>query len=207
LKKAVFGNAQKAVQYDSNGDSSDWMLHSHDIVAFNPEVGNDTTYGDQFYVPEAKISKVVSDFYPSVKFFMEMHKTQLTFTGQKKDGNSLKISLVNKGLATLFNAQWSLKLRGVKGQDLKISSVQLMLTDEERSTRRRLNKSSSHNMALKSQTADKSEYVFGMNGDLRRRFYLNFSVYTNKALPENLNWELLIRNSKGAELVKFQAKA
>jgi hypothetical protein len=84
LKKAVFGNAQKAVSYDSNGDSSDWMLYTHDIVALNPEVGNDTTYGDTFYIADTKknLPKVVRDFHPTVKYFMEMHRTRFAVASQ-----------------------------------------------------------------------------------------------------------------------------
>lgn len=196
----------KAVNYDSNGDATDWMLHEHNIVAFNPEVGSDQKYADTFYVQKDKIHQVVSDFHPSVKFFMEMHRTQFELTSKKVEKNSFKFSLLNKGLATLYNADWSLNLKGAKGQDLKINSVKISLSDEEKTTRRRLSPVKSRQMTSTRTAADKSEYDFGMKGDLKRRFYLNFSVNSEKALQAGMSYELVVKNVEGVELAKFKAK-
>jgi hypothetical protein len=134
LKKAIFGNAQKAVSYDSNGDSSDWMLNAHDIVALNPEVGNDTLYGDTFYISDTKknLPMVVRDFHPTVKYFMEMHRTRLAVGPQGKGKGWLKIFVVNKGLASLYGAKFELKLSSDSGKDFQISSVGLEMKDAER---------------------------------------------------------------------------
>jgi hypothetical protein len=201
LKKAIFGNAQKSVSYDSNGDSSDWMLYAHDIVALNPEVGNDTPYGDTFYIADTKknLPMVVRDFHPTVKYFMEMHRTRLTLASQQKSKNWLKIEFVNKGLASLYGAKFELKLSSDSGKVFQIGSVGLEMKDAERKVSMKKDKSSSHKMNLLS-----NNNIWGMRGDLRRRFHLNFLVKSSKQLPENVRWELVVRNNVGLEMAKIQ---
>jgi hypothetical protein len=53
------------------------MLGEHNIVAMSPEVGTDSKNSEKFYLNKGYIAKVVSDFYPTVKYFICMHQSNL----------------------------------------------------------------------------------------------------------------------------------
>jgi len=74
--KAKFGNAEQVINYVANGEAADWMLHTHDIIAFSPEVGDDSKISEHFYVQNPEyIPTLMKNFYPTVRYFVHMHNT------------------------------------------------------------------------------------------------------------------------------------
>ena len=45
----LFGNADKAIKYLTNGDATDWFLGEKKILSFSPELGNGNKNSDVFY--------------------------------------------------------------------------------------------------------------------------------------------------------------
>ena len=66
-----------AINYQADGEASDWMLHEHSIIAFSPEVGIDDRDSRHFYTRQDLISKIISGFYPTVNFFIKIHALKL----------------------------------------------------------------------------------------------------------------------------------
>ena len=59
-KNFLFGNADKTIQYLTNGDATDWFLGKRKILSFSPELGNGNKNSDVFY-PDKTITFDVLD--------------------------------------------------------------------------------------------------------------------------------------------------
>ena len=56
----LFGNADKTIQYITNGDATDWFLGKKKILSFSPELGNGKKESDVFY-PDRTITFDILD--------------------------------------------------------------------------------------------------------------------------------------------------
>ena len=54
-KNFVFGNADEAIKYLTNGDATDWFLGKKKILSFSPELGSGNKNSDVFY-PDRKVT-------------------------------------------------------------------------------------------------------------------------------------------------------
>lgn len=55
----IRGNGKTAIQYDANGEASDWMLGEHGIVAISPELGTNNKQSDHFVLTNETLLKHV----------------------------------------------------------------------------------------------------------------------------------------------------
>ena len=46
----IRGNAMQAIQYEANGEASDWMLGKYGIVSMSPELGIKDPGSDYFFI-------------------------------------------------------------------------------------------------------------------------------------------------------------
>lgn len=92
-KGAIWGNASKAINYIANGEASDWMIHFHDILAYSPEIGNHDKFSNHFYVSDTKkhLPTIVKDFYPTIRYFIDMHKIRIDVKSHKRVGDKIEI--------------------------------------------------------------------------------------------------------------------
>ena len=65
------GDAQETIEYTANGEASDWMLATHDIISFSPELGIDQDYANHFYPDKDKIASIVNEDYKVVELFLK----------------------------------------------------------------------------------------------------------------------------------------
>ena len=65
------GDAQETIEYTANGEASDWMLASHDIISLSPELGVDKEFSNHFYPDRTKISSIVNEDYRVVDLFLK----------------------------------------------------------------------------------------------------------------------------------------
>lgn len=104
------------------------MLAKHKIVAMSPEVGINNPISDHFYIPDARknLPPLVTGFYPTVKYFINMHRFNYKVVSSKKEGKSYIVTLYNDGLAHLYNANIRWFLRGsFSGNDVVGLNVSL----------------------------------------------------------------------------------
>ena len=49
----------QAIQYEANGEASDWMLGKHGIIAMSPELGIKNGFSDDFFIAQPDVLKTV----------------------------------------------------------------------------------------------------------------------------------------------------
>lgn len=213
-RQAKIGNAQSTIEYQANGEASDWMLDIHNIIAFSPEVGSDAKYSDHFYLQKNQIPIVVSKFYPTVKFFIGMHKTNLILKGTKKikkiklkisqkitKANIVRIIVFNKGLSTSENVNIGLTISANQSQ-ANIFQMNFYKLNEELDDER-LDHQNSRKMVIKKSGGQISGKL---RGALERRKYLVFDVIYSGDLPQNSLFTIVVQNSGRVELDRLVGK-
>lgn len=108
----IKGNGKVAIQYDANGEASDWMLHEHGILAASPELGTSNINSQDFFIQEPQVIKeVVEENYRWLFNSMKKLDSQLyidktycnLLDSQDKKGIKVKVMLrlKNKGFTML----------------------------------------------------------------------------------------------------------
>jgi hypothetical protein len=173
-KGAIWGNASKAINYIANGEASDWMLHYHDIIAYSPEIGNHDKFSSHFYVADLKknLPKIVKDFYPTIRFFVDMHKISFVLKKQTRQGNQLQIQLFYPGLTILKNSSIGFSLKN-SNSDIKIQKMTIDLSDKPFAPR------FVGRLAKVGAKVSGNGLAAVVNVELDRRQYLLFTVETS----------------------------
>ena len=55
LRGSLKGNGMNTIGYDANGEASDWMLATHGILSFSPELGSsgkNKHHSDTFFIKD-----------------------------------------------------------------------------------------------------------------------------------------------------------
>ena len=77
------GNSAKTVQYEADGEASDWMLTKHGIFAASPELGSDDILSNEFYWESTYFKDVVleimTDNYPWIWHTIKKLGVQIGF--------------------------------------------------------------------------------------------------------------------------------
>lgn len=55
----IKGNAMQSIQYEANGEASDWFLGQHHIVAVSPELGLKEKDSETFFISDPKLLKKI----------------------------------------------------------------------------------------------------------------------------------------------------
>ncbi|KRX02639.1 hypothetical protein PPERSA_11979 [Pseudocohnilembus persalinus] len=79
----AYGNAKQTIDYQANGDASDWMLHDLGVIAVSIELGSDGQHKEksyQFYPDQKSILPTLQECLPPVDFLVQMVKPKLTLT-------------------------------------------------------------------------------------------------------------------------------
>lgn len=75
---AKYGNAAATIDYLANGEATDWMLQTHNVFAFSPELGIKNKDSETFY-PKANIHKqIIEQDYKVIQGFFKMHLPRFT---------------------------------------------------------------------------------------------------------------------------------
>jgi hypothetical protein len=100
-KNFTFGNADKTLQYMTNGEATDWFLGKKHILSFSPELGNGNKDSDVFY-PNRNITfdildkNLYSGLYAIQKsmFFLksELIKAEYSQCGYKNSYNNIVVT-------------------------------------------------------------------------------------------------------------------
>ena len=105
----------QAIQYEANGEASDWMLGKHGIIAMSPELGIKNGFSDDFFITQPDILKTVlqanADWVLTaalkIRSQLFISTSEATYYSLKKtnEGNEvdvlqmeLSLSIYNKGL-------------------------------------------------------------------------------------------------------------
>lgn len=64
------GDAKETIKYPANGEASDWMLASHDIISLSPELGSNLETSNSFYPDKETIIDVINEDYRVVELFI-----------------------------------------------------------------------------------------------------------------------------------------
>ena len=104
-EKADYGNAQKTVQYPTNGEAGDWMTEIHNIINLDVELGNLDKRSDQFYPPKSIIPNIVSYNFKVFRQFFWKHNIDLELHQVKRNLRKKTITFVifNQSISTLYN--------------------------------------------------------------------------------------------------------
>jgi len=208
IKTAKFGNGWHAINYDANGESGDWMLHAHNIIAFTPEVANDSKISHHFWVKNAQknLPNILRDFYPQVRHFIKMHQTSLVMTGKAATPNLLKLTLFNKGLSTLKNSNitFSLKLPGTPAGSRvdtglsKTTQCELYSTSLGQKNRK---------MTKVGRMKSVGALTWRTNGKLGRRSTMIFNCKFGSPIKGNVDWTVQVTAKNGEPIAKLSGNA
>lgn len=104
-EKADYGNAQKTVQYPTNGEAGDWMTEEHNIINLDVELGNLDKRSDQFYPPKSIIPNIVSYNFKVFRQFFWKHNIDLELHQVKRNlrKKTLTFIIFNQSISTLYN--------------------------------------------------------------------------------------------------------
>ena len=192
-----FGKAYHSIKYSANGESSDWMLRRHNIIAFSPEVGTDGEFAQHFYVKNTKtnIPKIMAEFFPTIKHFINKHNTDLKVVNSKVNGTVFTLKLFNQGLTDLFNTKLFIKINSSTNQ-MKSASIQFQ--DENQSEK--LTKKSNMSVNDGGNTATVSL-------NLSRLMGVILNITFNKDLQGKIpNWEFSVENGQNKKLTNATNK-
>ena len=59
----------QTIEYQANGETSDWMLHERGIIAMSPELGSDSKHHEDdqtFYANKASILHILGECFEPV---------------------------------------------------------------------------------------------------------------------------------------------
>jgi len=187
---AIWGNAAKAINYIANGEASDWMMHYHDILAYSPEIGNHDKFSEHFYVTDIKnhLPTIIQNFYPTVRFFIDMHKISFKVESVKRIGNKIQLQLFYGGLSIVEGVTLMFKLKD-QNYSVKILSMDMQSGDKpfvSGRLRRRL-AGATGKMTTGGRTA-----VVGGNLDRRSYVMLNLEISGGAA---DVEYELSVYKS------------
>lgn len=195
---AKFGDAQATINYLANGEASDWMLHEHGIIAFSPEIGDKHLWSNKFYTSSPRTPIIVEDFYPSVKYFLEMHKAKqiiqdfdLNFKYQR-----LRIIVQNLGISNLYDVIIELYSKELFQEKLTINKANVYFFGEDQE-----NKASSKTFTDLTINAKNNTLTSNLN--IPRRSYITFDVYFDKLGLLNQKLEVDIRVKKDNKTLAF----
>ena len=182
-KGVIWGNASKAINYIANGEASDWMLHYHDIIAYSPEIGNHDKFSNHFYVSDLKKNMpiIVKDFYPTIRFFIDMHRISFVLKSQKRLGNQIQIQLFYPGLTILKNSSIGLSLKNANSK-VKIQKMTLEVGDKPFASRL------VRGLGTKGVRVSRDGLAAVVGRGLDRRQYLLFTVETGARAGEEVEY-------------------
>jgi len=173
------------------------MLRRHNIIAFSPEVGTDGEFAQHFYVKNTKtnIPKIMAEFFPTIKHFINKHNTDLKVVNSKVNGTVFTLKLFNQGLTDLFNTKLFIKINSSTNQ-MKSASIQFQ--DENQSEK--LTKKSNMTVNDGGNTATVSL-------NLSRLMGVILNITFNKDLQGKIpNWEFSVENGQNKKLANATNK-
>ena len=92
-EEADYGNAQKTVQYPTNGEAGDWMTEAHNIINLDVELGNKDKRSDQFYPPKSIIPNICSFNFKVFRQFFWKHNIDLELHQIKRNIKKKNINI------------------------------------------------------------------------------------------------------------------
>lgn len=79
---AKYGNAAATIDYLANGEATDWMLATHNVFAFSPELGIKNTDSETFYPHKYLHKKIIETDYKVIDGFFKMHLPKFTLKSE-----------------------------------------------------------------------------------------------------------------------------
>ena len=136
-EETVFGNAQKTVQYPTNGEAGDWMTGKHNIVDLDVELGNTDKESDKFYPAKHLIPQICQFNFKIFRQFFWRHNVNLVLHQVRKNSIHKKITffLFNKSISGLFDFSATVLPRMKK--PMKHRHFQRGLSSKKRRNRRK----------------------------------------------------------------------
>ena len=135
----VFGNAQKTVQYPTNGEAGDWMTGKHNILNLDVELGNTDKESDKFYPAKHLIPQICQFNFRVFRQFFWRHNVNLVLHQVRRNSTHKKYTffLFNKSISSLYNFSATVLPRMKK--PMKHRHFQRGLSSKKRRRRRKKN--------------------------------------------------------------------
>ncbi len=70
VSEIEYGNAMEMVDYNTDGEASDYMLGEKRIIAFSPELGSFNPKAQTFFIPKDLIFDVIQENFKFVEIFL-----------------------------------------------------------------------------------------------------------------------------------------
>lgn len=140
-----FGNAQKTVQYPTNGEAGDWITEVHNVLNLDVELGTPNTETDKFYPKRHLIPTICRYNFRVFREFFWKHNVNLELfeVRRNKRNKTLTFVLFNKSISSI--SQFSATISAVMRKPLKHRQYQRKL----RSNHHSKSKKRKHNRKLK----------------------------------------------------------
>ena len=102
---ADYGNAEKTVQYPTNGEAGDWLTEMHNVINLDVELGNLDKRSEQFYPPMSIIPKICAYNFKVFRQFFWKHNIDLELHQVKRNMRKKTLTFVifNKSISSLIN--------------------------------------------------------------------------------------------------------
>ena len=102
---AAFGNAQKTVQYPTNGEAGDWLTARNNIVNLDVELGDPNKLSEKFYPQKNLIPEICKYNFRIFRLFFLKHNINLTLHQVRRNKIKKTISFVifNKSISGLID--------------------------------------------------------------------------------------------------------
>lgn len=186
---AKFGNAAATIEYMADGEASDWMLHEHNIVSLSPEIGNDDKESETFWLRKGVIPNVLKSYYPTVEYFIKMHKIKLIDEKVHFDGKNVRISVFNAGLSNLANIKVEIVLFANPAK-IKLKSIDCYTSEEHKGT---IGVTDKRSMEIKNY--ENKKVVGTLDTFIKRRSYMIFEFKVARFLSGSESYKINVYRS------------
>ena len=111
-----YGNAVGMVDYQTDGEGSDYMLAEFNILSFSPELGLNDNRSNTFYPDKNMISPIIYHNYEVVELFLSQVEPSIEeFDYSYKKGEEILILFRNNGIADIFELSFEINSNSKEG--------------------------------------------------------------------------------------------